>query len=118
MAAIFVQSSFELPAPSRGLPLHADKLIHVVEYAILGWLVRRAIAVGLDLPATPWWIAGALAALYGCTDELHQLFVPGRSGDGADAAADLLGGLLGARLARWREPVSGRGPRGSGAPGG
>ena len=38
----------------------------------------------------------ALTALWGAADELHQKFVPGRSSDVADFAADLLGALVAA----------------------
>lgn len=40
--------------------------------------------------------AVALASLYGVTDELHQLFVPGRMCDPADWLTDTLGATLGA----------------------
>ena len=39
-------------------------------------------------------VAGAL--LVGGMDELHQMFLPGRSASWADLAADAAGGLLGA----------------------
>jgi VanZ family protein len=38
------------------------------------------------------------AALYGASDEFHQYFVPHRSCDAADWAADLLGGSAAAVL--------------------
>ena len=37
-------------------------------------------------------------ALYAVTDEIHQLFVPGRSGQITDVILDSCGGLIGAVL--------------------
>ena len=36
--------------------------------------------------------------LYACTDEFHQLFVPGRSGNFRDVIIDTSGGVLSAIL--------------------
>lgn len=33
--------------------------------------------------------------LYACTDEIHQLFIPGRSGEFRDVMVDTFGGLIG-----------------------
>ncbi|SCI49590.1 VanZ family protein [Romboutsia sp. 1001713B170207_170306_H8] len=33
--------------------------------------------------------------LYACTDEFHQLFIPGRSGEFRDIMVDTLGGIIG-----------------------
>ena len=103
-AFIFVASS--LPGttyPSTDLP-NADKLVHIVLYGVLGALVVR----GLGGRGVRIWLgAAALAALYGVTDELHQIFIPFRSADVEDAVADAAGALLGAGLAvtfrKWRQ---------------
>jgi VanZ family protein len=39
-----------------------------------------------------------VSTLYGVSDELHQLFVPGRNCDWHDVVADAAGSLLGAAL--------------------
>ena len=63
---------------------------------------RTSIFVGI---LVPWCIASAYAA----TDEIHQLFVPGRSGQVSDVLLDsagVLAGLLvlaGVRLLRQRQ---------------
>jgi len=90
MAAIFALSS--LPGSEVGLPSPWDKLAHLVEYALLGFLLGR----GTGRAA----LAFAVAALYGATDELHQAFVPGREASLFDWFADALGAALGARLSR------------------
>ena len=45
-------------------------------------------------------LAAVLAAAYGLTDEIHQIFVPLRSVELADWMADAVGGLAGAIAAR------------------
>lgn len=116
MAAIFVQSSFPLPEGPESLPDHVDKVIHLLEYGLLGFLLQRGIAVGLRRPEVGWWVAGTIGAVYGCTDELHQLFVPGRSASFGDAAADIVGSLVAAWLAA--RVLSGRESRSRAAPAG
>ena len=77
---------------------------HVVEYAVLALLWRRALA-GPDAPATWRWPL-ALTVLTAGLDEVHQAITPTREGrvadvllDGGAAAAALLVATLGARRA-------------------
>ena len=67
------------------------KCAHVTEYAILAFLLRRAVA-------TPW--AAAAAFLYACSDEYHQSFVVGREGRPRDVAIDSIGIIIGLLAAR------------------
>lgn len=108
-ALIFYLSS--LPHPEERLPsfvgLFSDKVLHAVEYAVLGGLVYRAFRWGTNGALQAW--AGALAllatSLYGLSDELHQAFVPNRDASGWDWLADSVGAMLGVavvhRLPRW-----------------
>lgn len=98
LAAIFVQSSFELPPQPEALPDNIDKVLHLLEYGILGFLLQRGIVVGLRRPQLSWWIPALAGAFFGLTDEFHQLFVPGRSAGWGDVVADVLGSVLGAWL--------------------
>ena len=77
---------------------------HVVEYAVLALLWRRALA-GANAPA-PWRWPLALAVLTATLDEAHQALTPTREGRVADvlldsgaAAAALGAATLGARRA-------------------
>ena len=92
MALIFLGSSL----PSHDLPGGVgdfDKVLHTLEYGALGALV--CFAAGRHRPRA--LVIGALvASLYGASDELHQLFVAGRSCDALDWIADSVGGTLGA----------------------
>ena len=88
-ALIFVGSSI----PAHSLPKTGiwDKLEHATEYAIFAALLARAFGV------RRWWWAIIAGALYGVSDELHQTFTPGRSGnDLGDISADAVGAIVGA----------------------
>ena len=69
------------------------KMAHATEYAILGCLLTNLC---LTLPmrkAYMWgWLMGSA---YAATDEFHQLFVPGRSGQITDVMLDSVGCLIG-----------------------
>lgn len=97
MVLIFIISSFEVSLPQVEHFPWRDKGVHVVEYAVLGWLCTRA-ACG-TWPSRATWRIGAfaffVAALWGLTDEIHQAFVPGRVSELWDWAADCIGSGLG-----------------------
>lgn len=68
---------------------------HMTEFAILAvllyvWLGRWQIP-----QVKRYWAAAILACLYACTDELHQLFVPGRAGLVSDVLIDSAGAVVG-----------------------
>lgn len=74
------------------------KTAHFSEYAILA--VLWAAPLGLFLKKT--WkrlgLAFIICVLYACTDELHQLFVPGRDGNIRDVLIDGAGAAVGILL--------------------
>ena len=73
-----------------------DKVVHVVEYAILGFLFRRAMSSTTKLSKkTVFWVTVIFCTLYGISDEFHQSFVPGRDATWMEALADTIGGTLG-----------------------
>ncbi len=83
---------------SYGITMFAvRKAAHFIAYMILGILLYLTIH-------ETWrrWHRGAIAAvavaasaLYACTDEFHQNFVPGRSAQLSDILLDTLGALIG-----------------------
>jgi VanZ family protein len=97
MAAIFYASA--QPDVSIPGPL-SDTSWHSIAYTGLGVLIVRALAGGLGAPVAPSaaLLGIVLTTAYGCTDELHQMFVPGRYADLRDVAADATGGAIGAFL--------------------
>ncbi len=73
----------------------ADKIAHFCFYGMMGFLFvlwRREIGKGA-VAAVIW--AAIFAALLGAVDEFHQQWIPGRSMDLLDWAADFLGGTAG-----------------------
>lgn len=77
------------------------KTAHVTEYAILYFLVFRAISHKFSLKknlsrlALPTLI---FTLLYSCSDEYHQSFVPGRHMKLMDVGFDTLGMLISLHL--------------------
>lgn len=96
MATIFYLSSQPRPALDLGFT-NQDKLLHLGAYGLLSMLLLGGMSRHVS-GYRPMQAATAtlLAALYGCSDEWHQSFVPGRMLDGFDLLADTLGALLGA----------------------
>jgi VanZ family protein len=70
------------------------KCAHFTEYMLLFFLLQLAITVHLRPRKARWW-ALLSVFLYACSDEFHQLFIPGRVGDVLDVGIDTLGGLCG-----------------------
>src|SRR5512140_706722 len=88
---IFVLSSI----PSDKIPTFAlsipDKLVHAAIFSVFCFLCYRAFRHQsriLTLARFPLTSSVLLTMIYGCTDEMHQLFVPGRSADLFDVVAD------------------------------
>jgi VanZ family protein len=78
-----------------------DKLVHVTLYggeafflyASISWPGRAVFSL-----LRAFAVTGTMA-VWGAADELHQHWIPGRSMDGDDVAADVTGAALGALLA-------------------
>jgi hypothetical protein len=92
---------FVLSSVSKGVSVPwsfgFDKVLHVIEYGILGFLLARSLAnYKSRISSAPliMWVV-ALTALYGLSDEVHQFFVPGRNASVWDVVADSLGAVLG-----------------------
>ena len=73
------------------------KTAHFTEYAILGLLFYLNLKHHSNKKQSPKLFALAIlfSALYACTDEFHQLFVPGRTGQIFDVFVDTLGATFG-----------------------
>lgn len=106
---IFVLSA----QPKVRLPLDfplVDKVLHFILYAGFGLCLAFGISrwdrQGLR---SRFGLLAILGIILGGLDEVHQLFVPGRSADIADAAVDVLGILAGGLIVRiWIRSPSGR----------
>ncbi|HET9574966.1 MAG TPA: VanZ family protein [Nitrospira sp.] len=98
---IFYLSS--LPHPEEDLPKFlfdklGDKLLHVIEYAVLALLCHRAFrwAAVPRVAQQAVLLAIVTASFYGMTDEVHQAFVPFRESSWLDWVADTAGAVIGA----------------------
>ncbi len=75
------------------LSLIVRKTAHFVTYSILGLLVFRATdTYDIEL-SQKIYFSFLLCLGYAISDEIHQLFVPGRSGNLTDIAVDALGSI-------------------------
>ena len=96
------QSHPEEQLPSFLLKDVSDKVLHAVEYAVLGVLCYRGFRWGVNgqVASRALLFAIVLASLYGMTDEAHQFFVPFRESSWQDWLADTIGGAIG--VLSWR----------------
>ena len=96
------QSHPEDQLPSFLLKDVSDKVLHAVEYGILGLLCYRAFrwAAGPAVARQAVVLAIVTASVYGITDEVHQFFVPFRESSWLDWLADTIGAAIGA--ISWR----------------
>ena len=93
-ATIFALSA----TPAEDIPARLTPysvILHAIEYSALGFLAYPYAGGRM-----PFLAAVAASALYGVSDELHQLFVPGRVCSAEDAAVDLLGSAFGAAASK------------------
>ncbi|MCB9234991.1 MAG: VanZ family protein [Bacteroidia bacterium] len=77
------------------------KTAHFTEYFILFLWVKMA----LHGRSRRLLLAFLVCAAYACTDEFHQLFIPGRVGNVGDVLVDSSGAALAWALSWWREKM-------------
>lgn len=75
------------------------KNAHFIAYFILGMLI--SIPLVKNHKRYYWYRAYAICVLYALSDEIHQLFVPGRAGQLKDVIIDSCGALFGVLLFAW-----------------
>ena len=75
------------------------KLAHGCEYALLGGCLVLPFAFHLEKRGRVLFLFSAgFAALYACSDALHQLFISGRAGRLLDVGIDTFGACIGTLL--------------------
>ena len=100
MVLIFAVSSMKqppLPTPKFEW-LSIDKIYHFIEFGILSVLLTIAF---VNVPpkwlseGRIWVTAALISILYGASDEVHQMFVPGRFATYSDFVSDAIGAIVG-----------------------
>jgi VanZ family protein len=81
-----------------------DKVNHYIAFFVLGFFLNLTLKYQNRYPVLKKNILLTtiiIAAGYGLLDELHQLFVPGRSAEVLDWIADFIGAISGSILAEY-----------------
>lgn len=94
LVLIFTLSALPGDSPPDIFPIpHLDKIAHLIEYGILGFLLFRAFSRAENLRwrchSLCWTLVTGIG--WALSDEFHQWFVPGRSADIVDVAVDVVG---------------------------
>ena len=76
------------------------KFIHLSAFGILAFFIYNSFAKKHFLMA---WI---MTTLFAATDEIHQFFVPDRTGSVWDVALDSLGAFIALALLKWHKGKS------------
>jgi len=94
---VFIYSISSMSCISIGPSLpYIDKVYHFILYFILALLLYRALSHTLTPVNRQYglWMALILTILYGCSDEIHQYFVPLRKADIWDLLFDAVGACV------------------------
>lgn len=81
------------------------KVAHASEYLILTILLIIALINSGIKGKKIFIIALLICFLYACTDEYHQTFVKGRTGQFTDTLIDTMGGVIGCSIAVLKDKI-------------
>jgi len=101
MALIFVFSSIPVPIdqnkPNFFIFLNPgiQNLLHIPLFGILSYFWIRALTISKHLDWKKIFVALIALSAFGCLDEFHQTFVPGRYGSFLDIILNFIGIVLG-----------------------
>ncbi len=110
---IFILSSLSKQPEALSFLFDYDKLLHAVEYYVLGYLLMRVL---MTSPRT-WLVRRSIiitiviGIVYGLSDEWHQSFVPGRCSSVIDVLFDMVGVVTAAltfESIRYKSPIISR----------
>jgi len=110
MAGLFALSSVPDDPRKPGLneyfpPPQLQNALHIPAYAGLSFLLWRGLRGQDGRRRHAALLAAALATIYGALDEVHQMFVVGRTPSVTDALANALGAFAVAAWASLRRPT-------------
>ncbi|MBU1084784.1 MAG: VanZ family protein [Candidatus Beckwithbacteria bacterium] len=95
----FSSMSINKEAEFNWLDFVIKKSAHVTEYAILFWLLFRAMSGdNKNLTKKIFIKVFIFTVVYALSDEWHQTFVPGREGTLRDVGFDTIGALISLNL--------------------
>ncbi len=97
MGVIFMLSSRQSISVSDEMAVNFSifKTLHVLEYGLLTFLFFRALYFTTKMLHNKMiGLSGSLSLLYGISDEIHQTYVPTRTGQPRDVLIDLIGILF------------------------
>lgn len=98
-AVIYCLSALPWDFQLRDFP-YEDKVVHAVVFGFLGVMVFNLLQQLRASRFNYGWTV-LLVAVYACTDEWHQAFVPNRYADVGDWAADVVGAVVSLALLHW-----------------
>lgn len=110
MILIFIESSIPMDGGSYNITFLTEldpglqNFLHIPLYGLLAFLWMRALAINGIQPFASLIIALMISILFGCLDEFHQSFVPGRFGGLIDIYLNCIGSLLGVFIFKYFNP--------------
>lgn len=91
-------SEEEIENISESLSVFIRKTAHFSIYALLGIIFSLLLSQYKTYGMRQFLFSIIFCFLYACSDEIHQLFVPGRSGEIKDVLLDTIGGTFGSGI--------------------
>ncbi|MDD4688198.1 MAG: VanZ family protein [Eubacteriales bacterium] len=95
ISGIFGWSNQEMLSIVDAIHTLVRKTAHFSIYALLGVFVLNYVLTYIKSIKRASWTTVLVCFLYACSDEIHQLFIPGRSGEIRDVVIDTLGAAVG-----------------------
>lgn len=95
---LFILLLTSLPAGNMPNVQINDKVIHFIAFMLLGFLLRSALRIQGKVGFVKKYsfaVSITIISIYALLDELHQMYIPGRSCDPKDWLADICGAFLG-----------------------
>lgn len=89
------KDSFHVDLAEDFLSFLTRKAAHIIAYFILGLLIYSVVKTYKFTAKRTIVLSVLLALFYAIFDEIHQLFVPGRSGEIGDVLIDTVAAIIG-----------------------
>lgn len=90
-----IHSNADLMMHAEAVHTFVRKTAHFTEYAVLGFFTYKAVSCDVQNRKKAVLTAQLISTGYASTDEIHQMFVPGREGKVFDVMIDSCGAFCG-----------------------